>query len=256
MNYLHKQKVCKNDRVIINGGEPLLYSHIQELLEALIEFKCEILIYTNGRNLSRISTEKLNGNFRFIVPIHGYKELHDEITGVFGSYIETLCGLESLVDSKCKVDIKIIINHKMIMTPKNFEQTLISFGNVKFNNAVHLTKMADTIVSRKNNCISVSNDLAAEYTKKLYEYFRYKYKIKIFDTCVKELSGFDSAQIFNTISNFEVYYKDINQDYKMILEKPFLHCMKNCDKSYYCESAVGEYKVLEFFNDRISIELE
>lgn len=255
IDYLRKNEVGVGDRVIINGGEPLIHSKIQELLDELVIMQCEVLIYTNGRLLNELNLESFTENYRFVVPIHGYKELHDEITGVDGSYIETLRGLQSIIDSRCKVDIKVILNSKMVVK-EEFGKTLESLKDVPFNHAVHLTKMADTIISKKNNCISVTNSLAARYTKELYEYFKGKYKVKIFDNCIKDIYDFNPVDIVKKSFDVEVYFKDKNQEFKLTLEKSYLGCMKTCEKCEYCHSAVGEYTVLEIFDNNAYVELE
>lgn len=256
LDYLKIHMVGAGDRVIVNGGEPLLYSRIQELLDRLAELKCDVLVYSNGRLLEYLNLDRLTENFRFIIPIHGFRELHDKITGVEGSYDETIKGLHSICGNKCSVDIKIIINYEMITSDENFSKTMLSLEQVPFNHAVHLTKMADTIISEKNKCTSVDSILAAKYTKKLYEYYKDKCKVKIFDTCIKDLLNINMTKVLEMPDEIEVFFKDFSQEFKVELEKPYLECMKNCEKSKYCHSAVGEYTVLEFYGDKIYIEME
>ena len=52
-DYLTRKKVCSHDRVIINGGEPFLHTQIIDILKFLEGIKCEVLIYTNGRLLTK-----------------------------------------------------------------------------------------------------------------------------------------------------------------------------------------------------------
>lgn len=256
LEYLVRNNVGEHDRVIVNGGEPLLHSRIQALLNRLGAMNCEVLVYSNGRLLPELNLEKITEKFRFVIPIHGFQELHDEITKTPGSYLETLKGFNYLVCSKCKVDMKVILNYKMVANDENFNKTLESLKNIPFNHAVHITKMANTIISQKNKCASMHNSLSAKYTEKLYDYFKKKCKIKIFDTCVKDLINIDPSEIVQLDTEIKVFFKDFNQESDVLLEKPYMKCMETCEKQIYCHSAVGEYTVLEFNNDIVRIGLE
>lgn len=256
--YLEQKHVSHNDRVIINGGEPLLHTEFMRLLASLKKYNCEVLIYTNGRLLSNIDLTLLDSNFRFIVPVHGDKTLHDSITGIKGSYDETLLGMNSFNTSvQCKLDLKVILHNRMIENEERFKIILESYSNVYFNNAVHLTKMADTLVSKNNNCVSMTNEATSHYMKIMFEYFAKKnFIIKIFDTCVKDFDWVKSYTFEKFHDNIEVYFKDYNQGRQIILEKPKLDCSKDCSMREYCMSAVGEYTVLEFNKNKLYENLE
>lgn len=256
LDYLNEQKICIEDRVIVNGGEPCLHSQIEYMLCELDKIGCEVLIYTNGRLLSKLSKEIFSSRMRFVVPIHGYRELHEKITGVIGSYDETIRGLEWITspDSKCLTDIKIVINSDMV--DGELDKVIDSLKGVPLNHAVHITKMADTIISKRNNCKSVDNVLAAEGTKRLFDYYYGRYKIKIFDTCVKKIGDLLQTKIEYQYDELMVYFKDWSKEFKVDMEKPQLECYLNCENKNACLSAVGEYIALEIDKDRLSIGLE
>jgi MoaA/NifB/PqqE/SkfB family radical SAM enzyme len=251
-----RHKVSNGDRVIINGGEPLLHNEIQYFLERLVELDCEVLVYSNGRLLSNLRLEGMTEKVRFIVPIHGYKELHDKITGIKGSYVETIEGLAHITNSSCKVDIKLIMNYEMIIDDQTFEKTLQILNSIPFNHAVHITKMADTITSKKNRCVSVDNASSSKYTRKIYDYYYGKYKIKLFDTCIEQISDSKLLNVIPMSDEIKVYFKDLNQESEVFLEKPKMSCMETCEKHVHCHSAVGEYTVLEFNEGVVYVGLE
>lgn len=262
IDYLRGNGVDKNDRIIVNGGEPLLHYQIESLLMQLNKFGCEVLIYTNGRLLKSLNPEILSERFRFVIPIHGYQELHDRITGINGSYNETIQGLQALINpsNKCQVDIKLIINNEMINDYNTFKMSLESLKNVPLNNAVHITKMADTIISKRNNCESINDTIASEYTREIYEYYAEyyadNYKIKIFDTCIKGMKQYIPNTVDIRCFPKAVYFKDLNQESTVDLKKTILDCEDTCSLAKLCQSAVGEYTVLEFFKNEVYIELE
>lgn len=246
IEYLNSQGVQDSDRVIINGGEPFLHSKILEILKSLLNFRCEVLIYTNGRCLSGMDFGFMTDKYRFVIPVHGYKEIHDKITRCPGSFDETLDGIKHLSQFKCKTDIKIILNAQMMSSVEGFKKTIIALDSLGLINALHVTKMADTIVSQRNGIPSILNDEASYYTRLIFEHFKSKDVIlKFFDTCIKdiEIEEYD----FNEIP-LRVCCKDARSFWQLDLCTPIIPCRKDCHKSHFCESAVGNYTVLEYYN--------
>ena len=243
-DYLIRNKICSHDRVIINGGEPFLHSQIIDILKFLVDIKCEILIYTNGRLLTKYDFSFLNEKFRFVIPFHGYKELHDKITRVKGSYDEMYNGVEHLRKFNCKVDMTIILNYEMVTDSDIFAKSLQSLETFNFNNALHITKMADTKVSKRNQCKSITNEYSSLYTAKTFYYFKDKIPcIKIFDTCILDIYITD---YHDEIEPFNVWFKDTTKESSVELIHNNIACISRCKYFQECTSAVGEYTVLEY----------
>ena len=244
------------DRIILNGGEPLLHTEFKDILTAVSSYGCEVLIYTNGRLLSNIESSMLNSHLRFVIPVHGYKELHDNITRVPGSYLETMDGISYLANSDALVDVKVIINNQMAVNRDDFIRTLDSLSQLPELNAIHITKMADTVVSQQNKCQSVTSEMASRNTKELFEFFKNKCVVKIFDTCIREIAVNNSLYVDEFGEELKVFFKDAQYEFNVDLEKPYLSCMSECRYKNICQSAVGEYTVLEIKNGRFSVGLE
>jgi len=246
VEYLKSQKIQESDRVIINGGEPFLHSKILDILKSLLEFRCEVLIYTNGRCLTEADFSFMTSKYRFVIPVHGHKDIHDDITRCRGSYDSMANGIKHLQKFNCKIDVKVILNHKMISSEEEFRKTINALDSLGFNHALHITKMADTIVSQKNGIPTVHNDQASYFTMLLFEHFKSKdLTIKIFDTCVKdiEVKGYAEKDI-----PIIVFFKDANTSREFKLNTPDMDCRNSCPMSDFCESAVGNYTVLEYNN--------
>ncbi|MDE6755060.1 MAG: radical SAM protein [Muribaculaceae bacterium] len=244
VEYLKLKNIQSKDRVIINGGEPFLHPNIITILKSLLRIACEVLIYTNGRCLNTHDFSFMTNNYRFVIPIHGHRTLHDSITRCKGSFDEMILGLEHLYSYKCKVDIKVILNPKMISSQLEFNNTLHAIDVLKFNNAIHITKMANTIVSRKNNIPSINNEFASKYTRLLFDHLKNRgLIIKLFDTCVKEI---DIPYFKNNNKPFKVYFKDVKNDWEFKFYTPEDSCRDECPQRDYCQSAVGNYTVLEY----------
>ena len=242
-----------SDRIIINGGEPLLHSDITNMLEYLCGLGCEVLIYTNGRLLDTIDLKALTGRFRFIVPVHGSEGVHDSITRVKGSYRETVRGMESFSCEgvRCLLDMKVIINPAMI---NDFSRTLETLRDIYFSNSLHITNMARTPVAVINHVEAVPDEQAAVFTARLFEAFWERARsIKLYDTCI-------SALKVHNLSKFagmpEVYYCDYGHQWRVKLEREHKASCEGCEVKEYCISEVREFKVLEFCNNQFREELE
>lgn len=258
-NYLNKIKIAKEDRVIVNGGEPLLHSEVDEVFAMLKDKGCEVVVFTNGRLLNDINRKNLNDRFRFVVPIHGHEELHDKITRIDGSYKETIESMNDfLKESKgWLLDLKIILNHQMISDLESFEKAFETFKSVKFNNAVHITRMAETQISRQNGCIFVEDSAASRFTEVLLNYFvQIGVKVKIYDTCIKTIDGVLDKDVKKYVDSIEMRGMDYKFEEEIELNKVSKECHHQCRNHSICLSAVDEYKVLEFAGNEVYESLE
>lgn len=256
VEYWDRMRVSQKDRIIINGGEPLLHTEFRDILVAAQSYGCEVLIYTNGRLLNCIDTYILNSNYRFVIPIHGHEELHDRITRVPGSFCEMMDGVKFLAQSDALVDVKVIINSQMASFREEFLKTLASLGQLPKLNAIHITKMADTVVSKINKCQSVTSEMSSRCTKELFDFFKDKCIVKIFDTCIREVALYYPVHEDELGQEIHVFFKDAQHEFDVDLEKPYLSCMDECEYKDICQSAVGEYTVLEIKDGRFYVGLE
>lgn len=246
--FLSQYGVSMEDRIILNGGEPLLHSQFDQYLDRLKLAGCETLIYTNGRQLKRIRLNALTDRFRFIVPIHGHETLHDSITGIPGSFRETLEGMQQFTpDIQCILDMKVILNPDMVQSDVEFSHTMDTLRDISFNGSLHITKMADTIVSKRNGYPSMDDETAALYTERLFDAYRFgNHPIKLYDTCVRHLMLPEQTHSVQAAEERVVYYCDCTQERLIPLRKT--SCQHPCRNQMWCISAVEEYKVLEYYN--------
>lgn len=254
IQYMEQNTLTKNDRVIINGGEPLLHKNISRILEYLNSVGCEILIYTNGRALRNIHSNFISNRMRFIIPIHGPENLHDHITRINHSYSETIQGITYLAEQNCITDIKVIITNQML--ENGIQNTINTLKSIKFNGSLHITKMDYTPVARSNNIQPPNMQSVAKYTKKLFDSFHDEHPIRIYDSCIKELSQLTKANIFFSENEIKVYFKDDLHEFIIDLQTPKKDCTNNCPLRNFCKSAVSEYLTLHIKNNIPLIDLE
>ncbi len=255
--FVENNNVNKQDRIVLNGGEPLMHKEINDYLKYVSQLEVETLIFTNGRMLKLLNPINLKPNLRFIIPIHGNKEIHDFITGISGSFDETIESLHWAKNNghNCLVDIKIILNNETIDENKFFK-SVETWKSLPFNNAIHITKMADTKVSIENGLESLPLDKVSMYTLKLYDLFKEKYPIKIYGSCIKSFSFLERCLVEKYSVKLEMLYKDSYGERIITLKKPDMRCNIECNLNDYCLSEVAEYKVLEFSENKIYESVE
>ena len=243
-DFLAANGYCSGDRVIVNGGEPLLHSRITEILHELGELRADVLVYTNGRLLHTLDLAGLNERFRFIVPFHGGRRVHDSITGIPGSWEETANNMELFRETACLLDMKIILNARMIA---DFAGALAELQRVYFSNALHITSMAETPESRRHNFPTMTLTDSAKFTAETFRAFTGRaHTIKLYDTCTAGLRELVSATPQEIHDMPEVFYCDVHGDRRVFLHKPHKDCAAKCNAVELCISEVSQMKVLEY----------
>lgn len=255
--YIKVKNISLKDRIVLNGGEPLLHSEIDKYLDFLSNTSYEVVIFSNGRLARNLNSKYLTSNIRFVIPIHGCEEIHDYITGIKGSYNDTLSSMQYLTENNnCLVDMKIILNEKNIENQESFFKSLETWNSINFNNAVHLTMMADTKISIANGCASLDKTLVSKYTDKLLKNFISKHIVKIYGTCIKGIKCVLNNEVKKYEYDLEFNYKDFSAEKVVELKEPDFSCDSECIYRKHCKSEVTEYKVLEFDNNIIYESVE
>lgn len=124
-------------KLIFSGGEPTIRNDFLELLS----YACkngikDIEVQTNGRMFyykefaKKVSEiERSNVNLRFIIPLFSHDpEIHDFITGVNGSFEQTIEGIRNLLSFNQDVFGKIVITKFNYRDIENTVKLMISLG--------------------------------------------------------------------------------------------------------------------------------
>ncbi len=95
-----RERGCRN--IILTGGEPTLRKDLFEVIDLCKKLDFERLyIQTNGRRFSKSEFVKRiasNDMVDIFLSIHGHKpDIHEEVSGVKGSFKETMKGIDNLV---------------------------------------------------------------------------------------------------------------------------------------------------------------
>lgn len=109
-------------KIILIGGEPLLYPNIDKILAYLTKKNFGIQIVTNGVFLDKhLSEIKKCKNLTITISLDGLGELHDSVRGVKGTFEKAISNIEKLnLLRKQGADFKIYINS--VLLPDNISQ--------------------------------------------------------------------------------------------------------------------------------------
>lgn len=98
--------------LVISGGEALLYPGIWEVLEQTKEKRMKVTLYSNGLLIDEKIAERLDLYNVALVGISLYShcpKIHDEVTGIKGSYYRTINAIKILKMAEINVEIKCVV---------------------------------------------------------------------------------------------------------------------------------------------------
>lgn len=127
------KKQDEKAHIVLSGGEPMLHPDFLEILEYVVNEGFDITVLSNSTCCKdREFVEKIRQiapacGFDIVTAIHSSTpSIHDRLTGVDGSLLETLEGIDNLVEAGIPVTIKHIFNRislpTLIETFKYLEQ--------------------------------------------------------------------------------------------------------------------------------------
>ena len=98
-----------NDVWTISGGEPTLNPDFNDIVSFCHNYSNHIIVYSNGRTLSKIPKKTLSRIERIIVPIYGDEATHNEYVRSSNAYRETIDSMVKVLDYDTnKLDVKIL----------------------------------------------------------------------------------------------------------------------------------------------------
>ncbi|MDR0920150.1 MAG: radical SAM protein [Oscillospiraceae bacterium] len=170
-----KMDISKNDKVIINGGEPTLNPHLIDILEFCDINEFKTILFTNGRKLSdnTFVNEIVKKNpSKITIPLYGHNaELHNSLTRNNDSFNETVKALKNLSElhknNQFIFEIKILICRSNYRFITDIAKYLID--NFKFD-ILMISGLIPSDVALKNNQI-VDKESHKEAINSFLNYF-------------------------------------------------------------------------------------
>lgn len=95
------------DDVVINGGEPTVYRHLELVVREAAIRGAKVILFTNGRLLchnDRARAWLKAGVYRVSIPIHGSRaSTHDVLTQRPGSFAQTIAGIRNALALQAEI---------------------------------------------------------------------------------------------------------------------------------------------------------
>jgi len=165
-NFLGKLKALRKqgtiDAICFSGGEPTLNNRLFSILKEAKELfpDNELTLLSNGRFFfyqdfaNKVTDVK---DIKIAIPIHGHnEELHDSITRVKGSFMQTVQGINNLLDRDVYVELRVIINKRNY----KFLDRISSYVFSNFAKIIHLV-----FIAMEMNSASLANGTVVTYNK-------------------------------------------------------------------------------------------
>ena len=261
--------VGKEDRFIINGGEPTMHPYFKEILSSVETTGCETVMYSNGRllfNIENIKSSVIEKLQRLTIPLHGDSIIHDDICQRPGAFDETIKSILYLQRNGVhNLELKIIVNDLTVQKNVDFIKLLKDNGIIINNLAgTVLTKMVDCdtskmVLKQDNYKTNESSFTYVNHTLKLFLMTDCHYiKLLDFPLCKldsnikKRLKNVTSVCEDNTFSEFWVF--DSTHPGRMI-DYNINSCIifdnkQSCSEYPLCSSILKSYYVLTY--DRVN----
>ncbi len=213
-NIIKSYNIDYGDRVIINGGEPMLHPNIEEILIAFKETSAELVMYSNGvflkydKNIEILKKSSVN---RITIPLHGDINTHNFITysNSFNSTIESINKLLNIKDSTLNVELKFILNDYYIKN--NISINKLIKNNIDYSKLKNLViaGLVENSISRKNGVTISWNKMGKYLSEEI---------LLIKNNMPNLLIKFEDIA-FCKMSEF--YQRDIKERYNPTLNKSF-----------------------------------
>lgn len=245
----NEYKFTKNDIFIVNGGEPTTSSYFSNILDYLLTTKINIVVYTNGRTLSKYLQYVQDSRIRWILAFYGLSEFHDKYTGQKGSFWETFIFLQSVPKvNRNNFSIKFLIEDKeQIEQFKELSEKLTDY------NEIHISLVLNDNISKRIELTKYVSPLIRELLK--------KHLIKVSNLPLCSLDSDIKIYLENlVVKNINEYFfidekanvKKIDYDRN---HKWLVQC-DTCKLHDICCDNYKKYRVLKIYKYKISLEEE
>lgn len=221
------------ERVLLTGGEPLLYKHIIELIELINSFDMKSVISTSAYNLDKKMARELKRSnvHNIFVSLNGStKEIHNLSRSNFE---ESIKGIKNLVEEGVWCGINWVVRKDNI---KDFNNLLRFSKELKVNQVNIISPKKDS----SGNLENISNK-ELEYLADIIKDYRKEGYVSI-DLCFPELNYILLKEKMHPVLRYCIagrYFIDINTEGKL---SPCRHIEKyesfNSIKEYWDSSNI------------------
>lgn len=127
LKILEDFKIAQGLRIILSGGEPLLYSHFKELNSYLKDYPAYVVLLTNGILLNKLNLSIIKNIDEIQFSLDGTKGGHDYLRGE-GTFEKTISAIEKVKENTDKhISIATMVHKKNLSEFKALSKIVKKF---------------------------------------------------------------------------------------------------------------------------------
>ena len=154
---LDDNHVEKNDRIILNGGEPTVHKDFFSFLDIAHAYGVKIDLFSNGiRFQDQIFTKRVleYGNIHIRIPLFGSSaETHDFLTNCAGSFNAVTKGLDNIcnrISDSASLEVKMLLSRATISENEKIYELVVSRWNTgKTTLSLNPLLISNSVISNK-----------------------------------------------------------------------------------------------------------
>jgi radical SAM protein with 4Fe4S-binding SPASM domain len=142
--------------IVLTGGEPMLHPEFQNIFVRSTALFQKTMVQTNGMLINtQVAKFFKNHEVHSVnVSLHGSKNMHEELTAVFGSYDPAVSAIKHLLSQGVKTASNFVMTSKNISSFSETADTLYSMGLREMT----LTRFTPAGFGAKNRDLALSTD--------------------------------------------------------------------------------------------------
>lgn len=255
LHALHEFHPCDRDVIVINGGEPSLHPGFVRIVNHILSSTDSFLkVYTNGRHLSELEIAR-SPRLTYVIPIHGDRILHDNVTRVQGSYDETVHSVATIQENGQPYALKFIVTPELVDSGFNINRFLKDNRFSPYE--IFVARLNETIKSKRNWCRRLDRERLESFVSESIVQCRER-RIKLLDIPPCAISDFTAdGQLSENPPEF--YFCDDKTEVGLRIYKKQVKIFGPCDScpwSAMCETMSRTYLTLVCCRGNWSLEAE
>ena len=159
-----------NRSVDIQGGEPTIFKEILPLVSHCREIGLSPTLITNGLVLARpgVAQEYHDAGIRdFLVSLHGYGEVHDEVVGVPGAFEKISKALENIREAEIPIRINSTMSKPVIPVLTKVAEKAIEVGALAVNYIAFNPFVDQHTGRRRNDTVARYSEIVPQLTESI-----------------------------------------------------------------------------------------
>lgn len=125
---INRLRNCGMREIRIGGGEPTVRNDLLEIINFCLDLKLKVKLSSNLYEIDKIFPYLVQLPISITTSLHGNQNYHDYITGVDGSYIQTISNISKLIQKGKSINVHSTLTSENFMYVEELIQNLIKLG--------------------------------------------------------------------------------------------------------------------------------